>query len=71
MGMPKTKKRPAPLIERDSGNSNDPTTDPPEEQDPVTENRREPDPIPEEGDRGEHSDDDPITRQRVMENLQE
>lgn len=46
-------------------------TEPFEEQDPVTENRRRPEPISEEGSRGEHSNDDPITRERVVEDLQE
>jgi hypothetical protein len=71
--MAKPKKRPDPVIERgdDKSPSNAPSTSPPEEQDPVTENRREPEPIPEEGGRGEHSEDDPITRERVLEDLQE
>jgi hypothetical protein len=71
--MAKPKKRPQPTTERDGdpGDSNVPLTDPSEEQDPVTENRREPEPIPEEGGRGEHSADDPITRERVTEDLQE
>jgi hypothetical protein len=73
MGMPKPKKSPDPVVERDEdhGTSNEPSATPPEEQDPVTENRREPEPIPEEGGRGEHSMDDPITRERVIEDLQE
>ena len=71
--MPKPKKRPEPSIERDAdpSDSSPPLTDPSEEQDPVTENRREPEPIPEEGGRGEHSEDDPITRERVAEDLQD
>lgn len=69
--MPKPKKRPDSLIEHehDHSDSIEPLTEPPEEQDPVTENRRDPDPIPEEGGRGEHADDDPITRERVAEDL--
>jgi hypothetical protein len=77
-GMAKPKKRPDPVIESDDSRSpsnppatEPPATTPPEEQDPVTENRRAPEPIPEEGGRGEHSDDDPITRERVAEDLQE
>jgi hypothetical protein len=70
--MVKPKKRPDPVTERDGDrDSNVPSMEPPEEQDPVTENRREPEPIPEEGGRGEHSADDPITRERVTEDLPE
>jgi hypothetical protein len=44
-----------------------PATETSAEEDPVTENRRVPARIPEEGGRGDHSVDDPITRERVVE----
>jgi hypothetical protein len=70
MAKPRTQRKPVIEPDEKEHESNDPVTEVPAvEQDPVTENQREPDPIPEEGGRGEHSNDDPITRERVAEEV--
>jgi hypothetical protein len=69
--MTKPKRRRDPEIERDdeSHEPDDPVTETPHEPDPMNDNRREPDPIPEEGGRGEHSADDPVTREQSVEDI--
>jgi hypothetical protein len=69
--MTKPKRRQEPNIEReDTGHeSDDPVTETPNDPDPMNDNRREPAPIPEEGGRGEHSADDPVTREQSIEEV--
>ena len=65
--MAKTQQKPRAPVTPEPEESHEPTTEPSMEEDPVTENRRVPARIPEEGGRGDHSVDDPITRERVVE----
>lgn len=68
--MTKPKRRREPSVERDDPQgSDDPVTEMPSEPDPTNDNRREPDLIPEDGGRGEHSADDPVTREQSVEEV--
>lgn len=67
MATPK-KRREADAEELGEGQpSNDPAAGSDAEEDPVTERPRTVPPLPEEGVRGDHSADDPVTRERVAE----
>jgi hypothetical protein len=61
-----------PVTEDDGSDvqSDDPITEDPTGSDPITERGRDQDPIPEDrGSAVDHADDDPVTRERVAEDV--
>jgi hypothetical protein len=60
---------PVPEDENESGTLHNPTKLPAED-DPVIEDRTDDSSVPEERERGDHSEDDPVTRERVASEIQ-